>query len=208
LTGPELAALREEGFIQPGRGPLPVVGTAVEEPVPTWTPSMARATAERWAANSAFKDDVYHITPGVANERSIKANGFNLDAQKFGRMWGDGVYVGADQNTADVYRQWTGRSARTLAIKLNIEKPFVYREVYSNFKQADIVMEALGLSDSSANRVRAVALIRDNANGLSGVLSDLGYDALHIVPKDSNVSRVGGNQLVIFDPKKVVVIND
>jgi len=177
-----------------------------------WSPSMSRQDAEQWIKDSAYKNDTYHITPGVANERSIRRNGFDLTKSKFGRMWGDGVYVGVDQETADVYRQWTGRSARKLTIKLNVQNPFVYEEVYNNFKQADVLLSAQKLnSNVQANRIAANDLIREK--GLSGALADLGYDALHIIPKSSGIpgagiTRVGGNQIVVFDPRKVVVIDE
>lgn len=209
LTGPALAALREEGFVQPGRGPLPVVGTAEAEPVPTWMPSMDRATAERWASNSAYKDDVYHITPGVANERSIKANGFDLSKKKFGRMWGDGVYVGADQETADLYKTWAGRSARTLKIKIDVSNPFIYEPESSNFTQANIIQKALNITRKESLDLWGEARTGKVTRTLDQILSDAGYDALHVKAIPSEVGEyAGGNQLVVFDPKKVVVIND
>ena len=73
-------------------------------------------------------------------------------------------------------------------------------------------MSAMKLDPNvQANRIAANDIIR--AKGLSGGLSDLGFDALHIIPKPSgipgaDITRVGGNQMVIFDPKKVTVINE
>lgn len=184
---------------------------AVVQP-PEWAPSMSRQTAEQWVQNSSFPADTYHITSGVANERAIIRDGFDLSKEKFGRMWGDGVYVGVDEETANGYRKWTGRSARKLTIKLNVQNVYTYEEQYDNFKQSDILMKAMGLDGNiTQNKIMAVEIIRDK--GLSGALSDLGYDALHIIPRPSGVpgaalTRVGGNQIVVFDPKKVVVIND
>jgi hypothetical protein len=45
------------------------------------------------------------------------------------------------------------------------------------------------------------------AGGLSKTLQDYGYDAIDLVDEPHR-SSVGGNQVIVFDPKRVVVIED
>ena len=168
---------------------------------------MSRADAERWAASSKVTQDTYHITTSVANARSIMENGFDLGRREFGRMWGDGVYVGADNETAKLYTRFVGRGARKLTIKMDVRNPFAFKAkgdstTGSGFTKVDIVMDALKLPYP-----KAMKELQKVGGDLSRVLSVAGYDALHIIPTAIN-EGVGGNQIVVFDPKKVVVINE
>lgn len=57
LTGPALAALREDGFVQSGRGPLPVVGTAEpREPVANFDNA---SNAKAWFTQNNLVDPKY-----------------------------------------------------------------------------------------------------------------------------------------------------
>lgn len=78
LSGPALAALREEGFVQPGRGPLPVVGTAVDDGAVVVTPEPIASVgvpkfkttdeAQTWArANHATYADYATFSVDAAN---------------------------------------------------------------------------------------------------------------------------------------------
>ena len=187
-----------------GGGPVAPAPVAPVQRIPEWQPSMSRADAELWAANSAYKGDTYHVTPGVANERSIKGNGFDLSKRKFGRMWGDGVYVGTDETTAEQYRGWTGQSARTLTIKVDVRNPAIFNANGRTFSQHHIVSEVLGIDEKAAKSLGYDKATRSLVD-LSTILKNHGYDALDIRGAHS---AAGGNQMVIFDPKKVVVIND
>lgn len=191
------------GRVWTGGGPVAPRGVAapVSAPrVPEWQPAMSRADAELWAANSVYKGDTYHVTPGVANERSIKANGFDLSKKKFGRIWGDGVYVGTDQGAAKQYQRWTGKGARTLKIMTDVRNPAIFDARGGSFTQEDVLRGVLNLDRATARRMWS------KANGdLTGLLRQNGYDALEL----RNVTEAaGGNQMVVFDPKKVVVINE
>jgi hypothetical protein len=173
--------------------------------VPQWKPSMSRDEAERWAADSKINQDTYHLTPGIANARSIMANGFDLSRQKFGRMWGDGVYVGVDEETAEIYKRWIGPGARKLTIRMNVNNPFVYEPTFSGFNNADIIASALDIPQREAQRIWA----NRGAKALNDILAEAGYDALHVkaLPHIAG-SAAGGNQIIVFDPRKVVVINE
>ena len=191
-----------------GRGGLPAARRLPSAPpaprVVEWKPSMSRADAELWAKDSAVKVDTYHVTTGVKNERSIAENGFDLSRTKFGRMWGDGVYVGTDEATAAQYRGWTGPAARTMKIKVDVRNPAIFNAAGRTFGPKDVVSEILGIDKDAAG-----ALMYDKKTksliDMSTVLKNNGFDALDI--RGAN-NAAGGNQMVIFDPKKVVVIND
>jgi hypothetical protein len=163
---------------------------------------MSREQAERWTKGSQYQGDVYHITKGVANERSIAANGFDLSKKKFGRMWGDGVYVGTDAETAEMYKDWTGPGARKLAIRTDVRNMLTFVIDRGDLNEVDIIVQGLGIDKRTASNLWSKT--RREGDGLTKILSGAGYDALQIVDKLEQAA--GGNQIVIFDPKKVVVI--
>ena len=114
-------------------------------------------------------------------------------------MWDYDIYMVMDSTTADMYMLWAGQSQRQLNIKVNVRNPFVFTpKSKKNFEKPDIVMEALGISKAKANKALSAV-----DGDISRILQDAGFDALHV-----NIRSAGGNQMVIFDPKKVVVIND
>ena len=61
---------------------------------PTWSPTMTAAEAEQWSRNSLIRDELTHVTTEAAAS-SIEKGGFRLDvAEKMGRIWGNGTYLG------------------------------------------------------------------------------------------------------------------
>jgi hypothetical protein len=182
------------GDVQPAAvTPEPVVEAPVE-----WQPSMSREQAERWAAGSQYQGDVYHVTPGAANARSIMEDGFDLSKRKFGRMWGDGVYVSTDEGAADTYRRWTGRSAKTMTIKADVRNMLVFDLNHTRLDVPDVVAQGLNIT-----RKQAEARLKKKT--VDELLKDAGYDALQIIDR---IGASGGNQVVVFDPRKVTVISD
>lgn len=183
--------------------PLVAVGPVT----PSWQPSMSRSAADAWAVNSAIKQDVHHVTTSAANKQGIMTDGFDLARQEWGRVWGNGVYVAVDDATTGMYRKWIGKDAETLTIRLNVKKPFVYRATVSNPKPEDILLAATGRPRSDMAAIAQLVYDRNGKCILEIALRDLGFDALHIIPLSAE-SYVGGNQIVVFDPHDVVVIDD
>lgn len=239
---------------KPMEPPVQVPQAAPVEPAaPRWRPSMSREEAELWARESAIQHDVYHVTD-AENVTSLKRNGFDLNRSRFGRVWGNGVYVTPDENTAAMYENWAGGPARTLAIRLDVRKPlmvdvsrvreaddmhkYILKRVESrnpgiwktyvrhveDFEKRywEAVTEGQALADQAPpSRKRKVFIdfmqqaIADgriptgspSAAALNQTLQDYGYDSLHIT-ETPITGRVGGNQIVIFDPKQVVIIDE
>lgn len=59
---------------------------------------MTRVEADAWAADSTYRQTVYHATTANA-EAAIRRRGFDLGRRAGGRVWGDGVYAALDQET-------------------------------------------------------------------------------------------------------------
>jgi hypothetical protein len=178
--------------------PLPIEPVS---PAPRpWLPSMTSAEADEWAAGSVYaNDEFYHITKGVEAERSIMREGFDLSRRKFGRVWGDGVYVGLDDDTAQMYQSWTGPGARKLVIKVKVQNPLVIQEPgFEHFNQDYIVSRALNVT-----RGQATTMLKRRS--ITEILEGEGYDALRIDALDVE-GAVGGRQMIVFNPKNITVV--
>jgi SPP1 gp7 family putative phage head morphogenesis protein len=169
-----------------------------------WQPAMSRGDAAAWSADSQYTGDMYHVTD-YRNEASIKAAGFDLTKEKFGRVWGDGVYVTPSMSVADQYVEWVeqrGRAER-LAIKIDVRNVLEV-EASKVLSKEDIAIQA-GVREAYReywgyqNMKASAALTR--------ALQEKGYDAVHIFAPQWS-TRTGGDQLVIFDPENVVVIDE
>ena len=214
---------------------------------------MARSEADQWAKDSAFRDDVYHVTD-AQNVTSLKQSGFDLTRARFGRVWGNGVYVTPDDATADMYESWAGGPTGRLTIRLDVRRPltvdvsrlrssddgheFILRRAeaqnpgilakYAAYQKRinddywDIVQGAQKAADKAPpnerKRVYGRIIQQAMADGrlptgspsseaLKRTLEDYGYDALYIT-ESPLTARVAGVQIVIFDPKKVVIVDD
>lgn len=167
---------------------------------PRWAPSMTAEAAERWVEGSALADETfYHVTANSDTAQSIMTEGFDLSKKKFGRVWGDGVYVGLDEETAEMYKSWTGAAAQKLTIKVRVKKVFdLHLGERKYMDKREIVMKALNVEEVDA-------YVMLTSQSLSEVLADAGYDALRVIP-DAVESSVGGRQMVVFNPKNVTVI--
>ena len=172
---------------------------------------MSRDEAESFVANSAIKQDVYHVTTSGAVE-SIRENGFDLDKRAFGRVWGDGVYVGQDERVSEKYEKLVGPGARRIKLKIDVKDPFV-QEIFDNeFNQEDLIQRAAlnrGYTLADANRLTWSYSDAEDESSMSKILTEimnktLKYDSIILeMPDNPDASMV-----VIFDPKKVVFIND
>jgi hypothetical protein len=89
-------AIRPLGSTRGMRQPV-----STRDPMP-WRPSMSAKDAERWAEGSSIPFETTHVTTRSASDR-IRQDGFRLDRSEWGRLYGDGVYMGPDAKTADFY---------------------------------------------------------------------------------------------------------
>lgn len=86
---------------------------------------MTKAEAEVWARDSVYTDVVHHITSS-RNVASLEQTGFDLTHHKFGRVWGNGVYVATEAETVTFYETLQGYDVVTLEMRVNLRRLFTY----------------------------------------------------------------------------------
>lgn len=188
------------------------------KPAPAaWRPAMTRQEALDWSAESALSQDFVHIT-SKDNVRGIEAKGFpasyidsiikgfDLSKRRFGRVWGDGVYMSDNPETQEMYREWAGKGAATVILRVNVKNPYVLDEKKEN---------PSGSWEFSSNRVVRKhveakigrKITDEESNGFDTMLQLAGYDAFHLIPaRGPTDGSSGGDQFIIFNPKNVVVV--
>jgi hypothetical protein len=172
---------------------------------------MTRAEADAWAAGSAYVTPVYHATSQDAAAR-IRQEGFDLSLRRFGRVWGNGIYATPDPNVASVYASLYGTDAVRLELRVNVSLVLSVRLVQTS--APDALRQVLtAIPDGFARYMdRSIDLSRRSPGtyvrpeALTRTIVEAGYDALEIV--DVGITpAVGGSQLVVYDPRKVVVVD-
>ena len=172
---------------------------------PAWQPVMTRAQAVRWAAESAFPSPVYHVTT-VEAAAAIRVHGFDLGRRAGGRAWGDGVYAAVDEATRDAYLRQLGSHGVALELRVAVNRVLRIRIPFAGGRQPfEYVLAAI--PDGLGRLVMARLMTPDPAAALTQVIVQAGYDALEVL-EDRFSWAIGGRQLVIFDPKRIVVIDD
>lgn len=209
---------------------------------PEWKPSMTRDEAEAFIKDSVYQDSVWHGTSSY-NVDSILADGFKLDRQSWGRIWGDGVYATPDKNLARQYAKGFGN--KSLEIKVNIERPLrISVDPNIQFKVRDVVIEHL----PAAQRAEALALWEEvtiavekevaafearltsgklkgkalkeaeaqfqtmqllpyrGTRQIDAIMEKYNYDSLIIQSTEQAIDTVGGSQVMVRDPRRVVVV--
>lgn len=182
---------------------------------PSWKPSMSREEAEAWAAGSRHTDDVYHVT-WEDSAQSIIEDGFKIvENPKFGRLLGDGVYVGPNERVADFYQGMIEEDsvARKLVAKIKIDNPIIY-EWFDDFDEEDIIWKGLEQKGMDTKQIlKELSPWRewhpehtpaDRARLFTEIVRKNGFDSIIFHSPD----RFDMEQIVVFDTKKVVVIND
>jgi hypothetical protein len=137
---------------------------------------------------------------------AIRREGFNLGFHAAGRIWGNGVYAAIDRATEHQYLQLLGREGTSLELRVSVRK--VLRVRLSDQDSTHPLHQLLANLPAGLRRfLDAMILLRDRPAALTRILTEEGYDAVEIVA-DRFSPGIGGNQLVVFDPRKVVVVND
>lgn len=174
-----------------------------------WKPAMNVAMAEKWNMGSAIQGDVFHVTADK-NLRPITTKGvikgFDLSIRKFGRVWGNGVYMSDNQETIDMYRDWSGGEATTLRMRVNAKNVFVLKEGETYNENGDY-LSPRGYVNAHVSKKLGRELTINETMSLDTMLVAGGYDAMHLIPKYGPTDGAsGGDQIVVFDPKNVVVV--
>ena len=165
---------------------------------------MTRTEAEEWCADSAIVIPVHDVTTRTAVV-AISQHGFDLSFRAGGRMWGDGVYMTVD---AEVRRWYLGQVGdRDIALELRVDVRRVLSVQVRPSRTLPMFQVLAAIPEGLARFVMATASGRDRAAALTHLLIEAGYDALEIL-EDPFTPVVGGNQLVVFDPQRIVVVSD
>lgn len=193
---------RKYGPIEITTPPVPPAKFKLEQ---DWHPSMTRAEAEIWAMNSKYRSDTYHVTYPEAVD-SISREGFDLSKKKWGKMFGDGVYVGTDKATAKMYTHWFSNQqekSTILTIKANVSNVLTVDMGMHDTKRTILILA--GYKDPRGDM--AARGFDTVGSALVPMLQEKGYDALFIrMKKGADPEELGGNQLIIFNPRNVTVI--
>jgi hypothetical protein len=170
-----------------------------------WKPTMSSADAERWAAGSAYPAVVFHVTT-TETARAIRRLGFDLGYRAGGRAWGNGVYAATDRATCDWYLEQLGRHGVALALRVRVAHLLSMR--VRPLSRLSPLRQALAAIPGGVGRFVEFGLSPvDPETAFTHVVLEAGYDAIRI-REDRFTRTVGGNQLVVFDPKRIVVIDD
>ena len=171
---------------------------------------MSRADAERWARRSAYTAPLYHATSSDS-AAAIRGTGFDLTIRRFGRYFGDGVYATPDLEIAQLYGALHGERTAILELRVNVRRMLQVSLVTSS--RVGVVEQVVAsVPDGFARFVdalRDLSVLMPNAYlrpaALTRVLVDSGYDALEVA-ESGFTPGVGGTQVIIYDPRRVVVV--
>jgi hypothetical protein len=128
-----------------------------------------------------------------------------LEHRRFGRVWGDGVYATWDQVVLAAYLRLHGAQADALELVVNVSRVLT-ANVDSSRPDSPLFQILRRVPDGMAAFVLASVRGRGPHEAFLEVLINEGYDALEVNERGFS-PRVGGSPLVIFDPRRVVVVD-
>jgi SPP1 gp7 family putative phage head morphogenesis protein len=176
---------KTDEMVQPGEYYEEPPKAVVEERKPT----MSRKEADTWVKNSVYQDDVYHGTLSTKAEM-IRKEGFRLDAQANGRLYGDGVYVAQAQKDAAAFAKMRAGETEVLKMKINVQNPY--------YVDGERGMSKLWTEISDAGMPM-------EPTSITKFLQKGGYDSL-MTREISAAAPSGADIFLVFDPQTVVVI--
>ena len=180
---------RQEEMVAPGEYYEKPPEGAVEGRIPT----MSRKEADTWAKDSVYQDDVYHGTLSTKAEM-IRKEGFRLDAQANGRLYGDGVYVAQAQKDAAAFAKMRAGETEVLKMKISVQNPY--------YIDGERGMSKLWTEISDAGMSTGISV---EPSSITKFLQKRGYDSL-MTREISAAAPSGADIFLVFDPKNVVVI--
>jgi hypothetical protein len=163
---------------------------------PSWKPSMSRDEAEHWAKDSAVKEDLYHGTTKVENADAIATHGF--DVTKAGTttgnrgFLGEGVYVSSTKGIADILGDHFP-GGRTLTLKANVRKVMSHDEFTKLSSEVGFVQAVSRQYEKDNPKVVGPTRMAE-------IVQSRGYDGVMFTG--------GHSEMVVFDPKRIVVVHD
>ena len=166
---------------------------------------MTRAETEAWCIDSAYRSPIFHATSSDAAARVLR-DGFDLSYFAAGRMWGNGVYAAIDVQTAEYYLSHFGGAGMLLELRADVRRVLQVRFTLDSPKRP--LFQLLALLPSGLRRfLDATIREPDQPAALTDLYVEEEYDAVEITA-DRFSPVIGGNQLLILDPRRVVVVRD
>lgn len=227
-TIPPIPSSRFKKFV-----PSPPPPSTHETPA-GWKPSMSADEAKDWAKGSAIEEPLMHVTSKEGAE-GISKEGFDLSRKQFGKVWGEGVYATGDEDTAKIYSDQMASGGTVLHLHVKVQKPLriklsgkdsFYDEAAAhlpggvsgfnqeveraNSEHQDIKNEAGRLYPTDAGKQMQHVIDKGGdkyaeAVALQRMAEKAGHDAFIIEEAAGATKGAGGNQVVVFNPKNVVV---
>ena len=151
-----------------------------------WRASMTREEADAWAADSVYKESLYHGTSSDGMMQ-IPQEGFDLDRIATGRAYGSGVYTGTTYNTAAGFTS----PNNVLELKANVQNPFIHPG--TSFEKVE--KDAMNWYSSLPNDKQLAGQYYGNVSTF--YLQNLGYDSISIPDF---------KYFIVFDPKDITVV--
>lgn len=155
---------------------------------------MTRQQAIEWAADSAYTNEVYHVT-SVENVDDLLANGFDLDrcGSGVGSIFGNAIYVTQDAGeTLGYYLSSDGVVA--VAGRIRVTNPLVV-EAWQGMHEDVLHNEIFDIIGDVGN---------DDIETVADLLAASEYDAI-IIEQDGFDRAVGGTQIILQSADQVAL---
>ncbi len=166
-----------------------------------WKPLMNKKQSKKWAKNSVLPEIYYHgASIEAAKKISYEGFKFGMDVSPNPRVLdtGFGVYLSTSEKFASNYPSPDFHKNRLLSARVNVKKPAVVVESNWDCFKSILKSDMEELCEQNNLSRRNVPLLMNYA--IPYGLEKIGYDS--VIVKD----HYGGLQLMIFDPKDVVVV--
>jgi hypothetical protein len=176
--------------------------------------TISRSDAKKYVAKSTLKQDIYHVTTKT-NATKIKQIGFKKSKKDYGNFWGSGIYACLDKKSMNWYKKntLTPDKQEVLVMKADIRNPIIFDA--SHINDSDSGARAIAWQINMKKEFDFLLRKFSNTNAkdpiakaLTKIAKDSGHDS--IIIKDSGKFRltIGGNQIVIFDSRKLKIIEN
>lgn len=151
---------------------------------------MTRQQAIEWAADSAYTNEVYHVT-SVENVDDLLANGFDLDrcGSGVGSIFGNAIYVTQDAGETLGY-YLSSDDVVAVAGRIRVTNPLVV-EAWQGMHEEVLHNEIVDLTGIYADNI-------------TDILAESEYDAI-IIEQDGFDRAVGGSQIILQSADQIAL---
>ena len=175
---------------------------------------MALKEAERWNKNSIIRETYSHVTE-YSYVRLIMKDGFNTSGRKFGKTWGNGVYLSNNREALNYYKKGFYGKGKEIQLKINVKKLLRWDmnvDTTQGYTMKNAILRKAGVKIEDYNKLidslkQQLGVSGADAEAFTRLLKAKGYDGLEIIQKAGEFNiGIGGSQIVIFDPKNISVL--